>query len=309
MFESHLTTPVAFFTFNRPHLTQIVFNAIRQAKPTMLLVVADGSRSDRIGEAELCAKTRAIIKQVDWHCEVLTNFSEINLGCRRRISSGLDWVFDTVEEAIILEDDCLPNATFFPFCEALLERYRHDSRIMVISGDNFQFGRRRTEDSYYFSRYNHCWGWASWRRAWRYYDVEMSLWSVVKQGKWLQDMLEDDRAAQYWTELFEAVSSNRIDTWDYQWTFACWVQHGLTILPNINLVSNIGFGEDATHTKEVSKLGNLPTAAIQFPLRHPAFVIRDNQADNFTEKRIFKQSLQFKMKEKIKQILAKYNDT
>jgi len=284
MFESHLTTPVAFFIFNRPHLTQKVFESIRDAKPAMLLVVADGSRSDRAGEAELCAQTRAIIKQVDWRCEVLTNFSEVNLGCKRRVSSGLDWVFDTVEEAIILEDDCLPHATFFSFCKELLERYRYDSRIMAISGDNFQFGRRRTEDSYYFSRYNHCWGWASWRRAWRYYDVEMSLWSTVKQGKWLQDLLEDDRAIQYWTELFEAVSSDRLDTWDYQWTFACWIQHGLTILPTVNLVSNIGFGTGATHTKVTNQLSNLPNEAIRFPLQHPEFIIQDLEADKRTHR-------------------------
>jgi len=284
MFESHLTTPIAFFIFNRPHLTQKVFEAIRDAKPATLLVVADGSRSDRAGEAELCAQTRAIIKQVDWRCEVLTNFSEVNLGCKRRVSSGLDWVFDTVEEAIILEDDCLPHATFFSFCEELLERYRYDSRIMAISGDNFQFGRRRTEDSYYFSRYNHCWGWASWRRAWRYYDVEMSLWSTVKQGNWLQDLLEDDRAIQYWTELFEAVSCDRLDTWDYQWTFACWIQHGLTILPTVNLVSNIGFGTGATHTKVTNQLSNLPNEAISFPLQHPEFIIQDLEADKRTHR-------------------------
>jgi len=301
MFESHLTTPVAFFIFNRPHLTQKVFEAIRDAKPAMLLVVADGSRSDRAGEAELCAQTRAIIKQVDWHCEVLTNFSEVNLGCKRRVSSGLDWVFDTVEEAIILEDDCLPHATFFPFCEELLEHYRYDSRIMAISGDNFQFGRRRTADSYYFSRYNHCWGWASWRRAWRYYDVEMSLWSTVKQGNWLQDMLQDDRAIQYWTELFEAVSSDRLDTWDYQWTFACWIQSGLTVLPNVNLVSNIGFHLESTHAKDASsRFASIATKALQCPLKHPLFVVRDALADGLTQQNVFYQSHFKYLKQKLK---------
>ncbi|MBW4694498.1 MAG: glycosyltransferase family 2 protein [Lyngbya sp. HA4199-MV5] len=279
-----LATPVAFFIFNRPQLTQRVFDAIRQAKPAMLLVVADGARRDRPGEADLCAQTRAIIQQVDWQCQVLTNFSDINLGCKRRVSSGLDWVFDTVEDAIVLEDDCLPHPTFFPFCEELLDHYRHDERMMAISGDNFQFGHRRTDDSYYFSRYNHCWGWASWRRAWRFYDVEMSLWSMVKQGNWLQDLLEDHRAVKYWTEIFDAVSSGHIDTWDYQWTFACWIQSGLTLLPNVNLVSNIGFGSEATHTIGANRLSNLPSEAMPFPLQHPAFVIRDIQADERTHR-------------------------
>ncbi len=171
---------------------------------------------------------------------------------------------------------------------------------MVISGDNFQFGHKRTQDSYYFSRYNHCWGWASWRRAWRYYDVEMKLWSVVKQGNWLHDLLGNDRAVHYWTEILDAVSSDRIDTWDYQWTLACWIQHGLTVLPNVNLISNIGFGFDATHTTAVSQIENLPTSAMQFPLQHPAFVIRDLQADDRTQKLADQPKLLTKLKAIIK---------
>ncbi|MBW4580196.1 MAG: glycosyltransferase family 2 protein [Tildeniella nuda ZEHNDER 1965/U140] len=305
MSEHSLDTPVALFIFNRPHLTQKVFNAIRQAKPSRLLVIADGPRSDRVSEAELCIQSRAVIEQVDWQCQILTNFSETNMGCKRRISSGLNWVFDTVEEAIILEDDCLPHPTFFPFCEALLNYYRDDTRIMVISGGNFQFGHKRTNDSYYFSRYNHCWGWASWRRAWRYYDVDMSLWSTVKQGSWLHDLLGDDRTVQYWTEMLEAVSCNRIDTWDYQWTFACWIQHGLSILPNVNLVSNIGFGTNATHTTEINQFSNLVTAAMQFPLKHPAFVIQDVKADNLTHQRIDRENRLAKLNAAIKHTIKR----
>jgi len=300
-----LSTPVAFFIFNRPALTKQVFGAIRLAQPSILLVVADGPRSEGTDETELCAQTRAVIEQVDWDCQVLTNFSETNLGCKRRVSSGLDWVFAAVEEAIVLEDDCLPHPTFFPFCETLLNYYRHDSRIMTISGDNFQFGQKRTQDSYYFSRYNHCWGWASWRRAWNYYDVEMQLWSVIKEGNWLQDLLKDDRTVQYWTDVFEAVVCDRIDTWDYQWTFACWIQHGLTVLPNINLVSNIGFGEDATHTTAASRIGNLPAEALSFPLKHPAFVIRDAQADHLTHQITDQAGLLKKLKRVMKQTIKR----
>ncbi|MEW6491011.1 MAG: glycosyltransferase family 2 protein, partial [Cyanobacteriota bacterium] len=164
-----MKTPVVFIIFNRPDTTQKVFEAIRQAHPPLLFVIADGPRPNKPGEDQKCAATRAIIDQVDWDCEVLTNYSEINLGCERRVSSGLNWVFDTVEEAIILEDDCLPHPTFFSFCEELLDYYRNDQRVMVITGQNVQFGRKRTDYTYYFSRYNHCWGWASWRRAWRSY--------------------------------------------------------------------------------------------------------------------------------------------
>src|SRR6185369_14461868 len=165
-----LTTPVAFIIFNRPDTTEKVFAEIARARPPKLLVIADGPRAGRAGEADRCAATRAIIDRVDWDCKVLTNYSDVNLGCKNRVASGIDWVFEQVPEAIILEDDCLPDPTFFRFCEELLIRYREDERISQICGANFQFGRKRSNDSYYFSRYNHIWGWASWRRAWQHYD-------------------------------------------------------------------------------------------------------------------------------------------
>ena len=283
MTSSRLDVPVAFLVFNRPDTTERVFAEIARAKPAKLLVVADGPRSNRPGEAEKCAETRAIIESVDWNCEVLTNYSDVNLGCKRRVSSGLDWVFENVEEAIILEDDCVPHPTFFRYCEELLDRYRDDRRIMAISGDNFQFGRRRSPYSYYFSRYNHEWGWATWRRAWQHYDVTMSVWPEIRDGAWLQDILGKTMQGAYWHRAFDTVYEGKIDTWDYQWTFACWLQNGLTILPNVNLVSNIGYGEAATHTRSTeSPLANMRIEAIQFPLMHPPYVIRDTVADERT---------------------------
>lgn len=287
MSQDQLATPVAFFIFNRPDTTEQVFAAIARARPRKLLVVADGARPDRPGEAEKCAATRAIIGRVDWDCEVLTNYSEVNLGCKRRLASGLDWVFSLAEEAIILEDDCLPDPTFFAYCEALLERYRTDDRITHISGDNFQAGPSRTPYGYYFSRYSHVWGWASWRRAWRHYDVEMALWPEIRDGGWLGDMLGDPKVVAHWTRLFETAHGGRIDTWDYQWMFACWVQGGLAILPRANLISNIGFLPGATHTVHDSRLANLPVHAAQEPLCHPPYVIRDAEADRYTEQQIF----------------------
>lgn len=154
-----------FPIFNRPDVTKKAFNEIRKVQPDILLVVSDGPSHHKQGEAEKCLETRAIIDQVDWDCKVLTNYSDVNLGCAKRILSGLDWIFGNFERAIILEDDCLPDPSFFPFCEELLERYKNDDRVMSISGQNSQFGRSRTSYSYYFSRYAHCWGWATWRRA------------------------------------------------------------------------------------------------------------------------------------------------
>lgn len=288
MYSFKLKTPVAFIIFNRPDTTTRVFAEIAKAKPPKLLVVGDGPRVNRPGEAEKVAAARAIIKRVDWDCEVLTNFSEVNLGCKRRVSSGLDWVFDTVEEAIILEDDCLPHPTFFRFCEELLEKYRHDERIAQIGGVNFQFGLRRTEDSYYFSRFNHIWGWASWRRTWsKHYDVDLKKWPDVRVGGWLADILDNRHEAKYWEKIFQSVYEGKIDTWDYQWTFACWVNSALTILPNVNLISNIGFGPEATHTKGLSRLANMPLDAMTFSLRHPDLIIRNAVADSFSQENHF----------------------
>ena len=298
-----MKTPVAFLIFNRPDTTKKVFEVIRQAQPAKLLVVADGARSDRPGEAEKCQATRAIIDRVDWECEVLTNYSDINLGCKVRVSSGLNWVFNNVEEAIILEDDCLPHPSFFLFCEKLLKYYREDERIMVISGDNFQFGRKRTTYSYYFSRYNHCWGWATWKRAWQHYDVEMKLWQQIRDNNWLESILERPRAIEYWQKVFQATYDENINSWAYRWTFACWIQNGLTILPNANLVSNIGFGVEGTHTTNNSNaVANLTTEKVCFPLQHPPFIIRDALADEFTQKTLFNTSVFERIVKKAKKI-------
>jgi hypothetical protein len=250
-------------------------------------VVADGPRPGRAGEAERCQAARAVIDGVDWDCDVRRSFSDSNLGCRRRVSSGLDWVFDSVEEAIILEDDCVPHPTFFPFCQELLERYRSDERVMAISGDDFRRGRSRTPHSYYFSRYSYIWGWASWRRAWHHYDADLTLWPEIRDEQRLEDILEDPAAVAYWTRAFETAYTGTIDTWDYQWTLACWIQSGLTVLPCVNLVSNIGFDENATHTVDGNRFAALPVEAMTFPLRHPPFVVRSARADSFTQKTVF----------------------
>jgi hypothetical protein len=295
-----LTTPIAFIVFNRPDTTAKVFEAIRQAQPPKLLIIADGARPDRIGEAEKCQQVREICDRVDWECEVLKNYSDLNLGCKKRVSSGLDWVFREVEEAIILEDDCVPEPTFFQFCQELLERYHYDNRIMAISGNNFQFGIKRTDHSYYFSSYCHAWGWATWRRAWQYFDVDMNLFPVIKNTNWLETILKNKRSIKYWQNNFErACNKQQSSIWDYQWQFACWTQNGLIVLPSVNLVSNIGFGEDSTNTKSKSLLTNMATGVLTFPIQHPNFLIRDIDADNFTEENFYSTGFINKIKNKI----------
>jgi hypothetical protein len=281
-----MKTPVAFLIFKRPDTTEKVFEAIRQAKPPKLLVVADGPRPDRPGEAEKCAAARAIIERVDWECEVLKNYSDINLGCKHCVSSGISWVFDKVEEAIILEDDCLPHPTFFRFCEELLDYYRHDKRIMAIAGDNSRrIGHRRTEESYYFSRLTPIWGWATWKRAWQYYDVTMKLWPMVKDDNWLRDILRNDQAIKGWSNTFQDAYEGKIDTWDYQWTFTCWIQSSINVIANVNLISNCGFHAEATHTIIPNHLrANAPVEPMKFPLQHPLFMVCDTKIEELAWK-------------------------
>lgn len=289
MTDFKLTTPVAFIIFNRPDTTERVFAEIAKARPSKLLVVGDGPRGSRQGEAEKVAATRAIIQRVDWDCEVLTNFSDVNLGCKRRVSSGIDWIFEQVEEAIILEDDCLPDPTFFKFCQEMLERYRKDQHIGMISGDNFQFGRRYGADSYYFSKYVHIWGWATWRDRWvGSYDVTLAKWPRIRDEQRLEDIVGDVREAVYWGEIFERVHRGEIDTWDYQWVFTNWVKGRLSILPAVNLISNVGFDQNATHTTGASDLANLPAAPMKFPLAHPVGVFKNIRADRFSEWKCFR---------------------
>lgn len=283
-----MNTPIVFIIFKRPDTTKQVFEVIRQAKPKQLFVIADGPRTHISGEAEKCNLTRAIIEQVDWECKVVKNYSDINLGCGKRISSGLDWVFQQVEEAIILEDDCLPHPTFFPFCEKLLEKYRYDDRIASISGQNVQFGRNKSEYSYYFSRYNHIWGWATWKRAWKEFDFDISLWPEVKKHNFLREILKSNKAIEAWNKVFQDIYRGNKHTWDFQWQFACWVNNRLGIISNVNLVSNIGFDMDSHHTLNPrSRYSKLPIQGIDLVMNHPPFMVCNTAADIFTQETLF----------------------
>lgn len=286
--EKTKIAPVVFCIFKRPNTTEKVFEVIRLAKPSKLLVIADGPRIEKSDEVQNCADARAIINRVDWDCEILTNYSDINLGCKVRMSSGLDWVFSQVEEAIILEDDCIPHPTFFRFCTELLEYYRDDTRIMTISGDNSMSGCQPIKDSYYFSYYPRIWGWATWRRAWAKYDVQTKHWPEVRDSHRLSDILTDKQAVEFWEKIFQGSYEGCYQSWAYQWTFTSFVQNALSIIPHVNLVSNIGFGRDGTNTFDNDNpRANVPVQAMQFPLQHPAIVIHDRRRDDFTQRHAY----------------------
>lgn len=276
-------SPVVLFIFNRPETTRLVFDAIRAARPARLAVIADGPRPDVPGDVAACAEARSVLDGVDWICDVRTLLSPVNMGLRARIESGLSWIFSQSEEAVILEDDCVPDPTFFRFCDEMLDRYRNDAKVLSVSGSSFQFGRQRGEGSYYFSRHGHVWGWATWRRAWSLHDPAMTEWPKARRDGWLSTQLSAPVAQQYWEHIFETAYRSA-HTWDYPWRFSYWRRHGLHVIPNVNLVSNYGFDDDATHTQQDRSIfAFLPTVPMQFPLVHPAIVQPDREADDFTE--------------------------
>ena len=271
-----MNTPVAFIIFNRPEVTERVFRVITQAQPRVLLVIADGPRNKE--ESAKCERTREIVKRVDWPCDVRTNFAEKNLGLRQRVGSGLSWVFSEVEEAIILEDDCLPDLSFFPFCEELLARYRDDERVFLVTGTNPCAEQSPKDYSYHFSKYGSIWGWASWRRAWRYFDDEMRGWPEFKARAMLRGIFDDPDEIEYWTNSFERMHQRGGNSWAFQWFFARLSQSGLSAVSNVNLVSNVGFDADATNTKSAEAIGNLATQKLD-TLRHPPFLVPQRDVD------------------------------
>ena len=278
--KSQLKTPVAYIIFNRPRHTRETFAAIRAQRPETLLIISDGPREGHPTDAERCCETREIVEQIDWPCRVLKNYAQQNMGCKKRVSSGLDWVFEQVERAIILEDDCLPNDDFFGFCDTLLDRYEHDERVWVVTGNNFQRGQKRGDAAYYFSKYNHCWGWATWRRAWQHYRVDMPFWPEWKStADWRYKTLDSVERA-VWSDFLDRVKNGEIDTWDYQWTACAWYYGGLTATPNVNLVTNLGFGPDATHTLATGDQEGLPSLPLG-ELTHPNIMKQNLAADLF----------------------------
>jgi hypothetical protein len=273
-------TPVAYIVFNRPRHTQRTFGVLREQRPRKLYIIADGPRPGRPDDVGLCKAVRSIIEHVDWPCEVQRNYSEVNLGLKRRVSSGLGWVFEQEDRAIVLEDDCLPHRDFFVFCDTLLERYAEDERVAVITGNNFQAGRWRGRASYYFSKYNHCWGWATWRRAWHRYDGGLSFWPQWRESRGWRQQVSDPVERHYWEGIFCRVHMGEIDSWAYPWTGSTWYHGGLTATPNVNLVSNIGFGPDGTHTLADTDRPGLATMALG-TLTHPTRVACNHKADRF----------------------------
>lgn len=299
-----LETPIALFIFKRPDTTLSVFKQISKEKPRRLYVIADGPRNPE--EKGACEKTRSIIERVDWNCDIQKDYADENMGLRERIICGLNWVFSQEEQAIILEDDCLPDMSFFRYCEELLDYYCNDEKVMHISGDNFLDESTRIGKSYYYSKYAHVWGWATWRRAWQLFDQ----WDHC-HPKLDTRIFTNEPAARFWMRRYEEVMSGKMDyTWDYQWALTCLAHKAYCINPVSNLISNIGFGENATHTKTHSSLGNISLESMTFPMQHPKEKGWNNFADDYVSKIFFQyhnpnKSTEKKIKKYLKRILKK----
>jgi hypothetical protein len=279
--DTYLTkSPILFIIFNRVDTTLQVFEQIKRAKPDRLYITADGPRTTRPLEDLQCAETKAaVLAEIDWECEVKTLFRDKNLGPKEAISSAINWFFENETEGIILEHDCLPSNSFFMFCDTLLEKYRFDTRIWLISGCNLLKGQKWGEASYYFSQLTNGWGWASWRRSWKDYDKELTQYDVIEVKEKLKNIFDDPLIIDCWVHIFNEVKAGKIDTWDYQAGFTHFFNNCINIVPNNNLVSNIGFGAGAENTQNANSIfASIPLEEIG-EIKHPKYILPQKEAD------------------------------
>lgn len=304
--SSPLQTAVLFLVFNRPDTTQQVFEAIRMARPPRLYVAADGPRDDREEERDKVYNVRKIATAVDWPCEIKTLFRETNLGCKYAVSGGITWFFEHEDRGIILEDDCLPSQSFFWFCESLLNRYKDDLRIWHISGaSTIKKQDLIGNESYYFSKYNHIWGWATWASRWKLYDLDLERLPSFMHGKYVKNMNLGLYLEKTWSNNFKMARDGRIDTWDYQWYFTVWINGGLSIIPTKNMISNIGFGADATHTFDASSsLANQVRLEADSILIHPKIIMPNLIYDRINTKNLFGFKLYSILSKKIRKLIS-----
>jgi hypothetical protein len=300
---------VLFVIFNRPDTTKRVFEQIRAAKPKRLYIAADAPRLGSADDELLCRQAKEVVSVIDWECELKTLFKTENAGCKNGVSSAVTWFFEHEEEGIILEDDCLPANSFFKFCDTLLEKYRSDTRIRHITGCNPHQGKKWGTSTYYFSNMTHVWGWASWKRVWNDYDKNLNKYNKDEVKEQLGNIFDDRLIVESWERIFEEVKAGKINAWGYQLDFANFFNNGLTIIPNENLISNIGFGANATHTIDESSIyANLPVTEIE-EITDPIFILPEKQADlivltrdfNIEEKRRKENSFSKKFKKWAKQ--------
>lgn len=306
--------PILLVTFVRLDTTLQVLKEIRKYRPSKLYISSDYGREGKfladknMSEKEWVDEIRkTLLQSIDWECEVKTQFLPKNLGCKEGVSSAISWFFENEEMGIILEDDTLPNQSFFYFCEEMLERYKDNNSIFMVSGwsalDFDQEAKDSLKEDYFFSKYNHIWGWASWRRAWQLYQKEFFDF----ENEFAKLDFDSKEEKKVWYKTFKAYSNGKINTWDYPWTYTIWKNQGVSIYPKNNMIQNIGLNRsDATHTGGESKFENMKTYEIQNPLIHPTKIARNQWVDMRNFNNVFKLSIIKKIKQKIFRIMKRF---
>jgi len=277
----NFSTPILLIAWRRPKETKQVITSLRKIKPKILFISCDGPREGNSSEYKKVKRTHEIIKKnINWDCEIKFQISKVNLGCKIGVTKAINWFFSNVNEGIIIEDDIVAHKDFYKFCQNLLEKYRDDKRIWCISGSNNQDNIIRGSSSYFFSKIPLIWGWATWKDRWEKYDINMSNWPEAKSTKIIENIFFDKLQKQYWEDKWEILYKyGEPDTWDYAWVFTCVINNGLTIIPNKNLIMNIGFNENAYHTKWSRDLSKVES--IGKVLKHPKFIICDLEAEKY----------------------------
>ncbi|MES2828550.1 MAG: nucleotide-diphospho-sugar transferase [Bacteroidota bacterium] len=290
----HTKSPVLLLIFNRPDLSDQVFQRIRDSRPAKLYLAADGPRNDKPGEEVLCDEARQLLNKVDWPCTVKTLFRTTNLGCKEAVSSAIDWFFENEEEGIILEDDCFPAPSFFSYCDELLEKFRYDTRIRHITGSNLQLGTKWGDGSIFFSSSTGVWGWASWRRVWKDYDKDLKNYNKEEIRVQFSKIFNDRFIVDSWVDTFNALKAGKIDTWDFQLTIINYLHYGLSINPNVSLIKNIGYRSDATHTHTDQNIYDNIELEDMHHIIYPKFILPEKQADYDILNREFSLELRWK---------------
>lgn len=308
-----MNVPVLYIIFNRLDTVQRSFESIRQARPAKLYLAADGPRKNREGEDARCEEVRNwVLSHIDWDCEMHHRFQDTNVGCGHHPADAITWMFENEDYGIILEDDCVASASFFPFVEEMLERYKDDKEISIVCGSNFdkKHSHQAQNADYFFSKISYTWGWATWKRNWEDYDFTMKGWDEVNKSRLLKWLFDEPEYREYWRYIFDSTFRHQPqDIWDYQFFFSCYRKRQMAIVPNVNLISNIGDGSSATHTKKGDGKLGLETTVMDFPIRHPLRKERNMAYDNLLQETCYGRvpvvPSHIKLKRQIKSIIRK----
>ena len=284
-----LTTPILFLTYKRFDTAKKVFDSIKKAQPKKLYFVSNAPKNNDFEEYKKISKVRSLVDQIDWDCNVITLFREEYLDVKQSITNSIDWFFLLEEKGIILEDDCVPVQSFYTFCQDLLSYYENDNEVYSIGGCCFFEDLNLPENEYRFSKHAYIWGWATWRRAWKKYDLKMSQWPNYKNTKSFKSIFRNKLIRYYWINIFNSVYRGQINTWDYQWVYSVWLNNGITIIPNRNLITNIGFGNDSNFTNDKNSIeANMKVSEVKFPLKHIDNKIINSIDQKYVEKYIYR---------------------